>query len=109
MDTIYEKVKAVSKFYKVLEQYNVSGMATTATPAGANPGTLPVTPQAGTMTGGMDPKIIAAQKASQAAQKKAAQAELDALKKAVPLNTQRIKQLQDIISGKLTAAAPLRQ
>lgn len=106
MEDIYKKVVSKGKFTKLLREYNLSGSPTTATASGANPGTLPVTPQppqASQATGGMDPKIIAAQKAAKDAQKKAAQAELDALKKAGPMNQARMKQLQDIVSGKLQA------
>ena len=109
MEDIYKKVVSKGKFTKLLKEYNLSGSPTTATASGANPGTLPVTPQpqASQATGGLDPKIIAAQKAAKDAEKKAAQAELDALKKAGPMNQARMKQLQDIISGKMQAAKPV--
>lgn len=109
MEDIYKKVVSKGKFTKLLREYNLSGSPTTATASGANPGTLPVTPQpqAAQTAGSPDPKIIAAQKAAKDAEKKAAQAELDALKKAGPMNQARMKQLQDIISGKMQAAKPV--
>jgi len=118
MEHIYEKVKSNSKFFKALEDYNLAAnpTATGANP-GANPGTLPVTPQAGAATGGIDPKVIAAQKAAQAAATKAqvdaAKKELDALKKSAPATAKatadRMKQLDTIIknAGKMSAAAPV--
>ncbi len=109
MEDIYKKVVSKGKFTKLLKEYNLSGSPTTATASGANPGTLPVTPQpqASQATGGMDPKIIAAQKTAKDAQKKAAQAELDALKKQDPLNKKRMQELQNIVSGKLQATKPV--
>ena len=120
MEDVYSKVKAKSKFFKMLEQYNMSGDPTTATMSGANPGTLPVVPQAGTATGGMDPKVIAAQKIAQQkaqkAQADAAKAELTNLQKVakdIPSQQKavadRIKALQTTIknAGKMSAASPL--
>lgn len=120
MEDVYNRVKAKSRFFKMLEQYNMGGDPTSTTPPGANPGTLPVVPQPGTVTGGMDPKVIAAQKAAQQkaqkAQMDAAKAELTNLQKtAKDLPTQqkavadRIKALQLTIknAGKLSAASPL--
>ena len=120
MEDVYNKVKTKSKFFKILKEYNMSGDPTTATLPGANPGTLPVTPQPGTATGGMDPKVIAAQAAAQQkaqkAQIDAAKAELTNLQKtAKDLPTQqkavadRIKALQLTIknAGKISAATPL--
>ena len=120
MDKIYQKVKANSRFFKILEEYNMSGQPTTSTPAGANPGTLPVTPQPGAATGNIDPKVIAMQKAAadkaKKAQVAAAQAELTELQKtakALPAQQKtvadRIKALQTAIkdAGKLSAATPL--
>lgn len=120
MDQVYNKVKAKSRFFKILEEYNLSGQPTTTTAAGANPGTLPVTPQAGATTGGIDPKVIALQKAAQDKAKKAqvdaAKAELTNLQnvaKGIPTQQKdvanRIKALQQTIkdAGKLTAATPL--
>lgn len=117
MDTIYEKVKANSKFFKMLEDYNVTGQPTVP---GASPGTLPVEPQIGAATGNMDPKVIAAQRAAQQktqkAQVDAAKAELANLQntaKNLPAQQKavadRIKALQQTIknAGKLSAATPL--
>jgi len=121
MDKIYQKVKAKSKFFKMLEEYNMSGLPTTSTPAGANPGTLPVTPQPGATTGGIDPKVIAAQKLAadkaKKAQTDAAKAELAELQKAAKnfpaqqkMMNDRIKNLQTAIkdAGKLSAGTPLQ-
>lgn len=121
MDKIYQKVKANSKFFKMLEEYNMSGQPTTATVSGANPGTLPVVPQAGAATGNMDPKIIAAQKAAadkaRKAQTDAAKAELAELQKSAKnfpaqqkMVNDRIKALQTAIkdAGKLSAVTPLQ-
>lgn len=116
MDKIYQKVKAKSKFFKMLEEYNMGGQPTTSTPAGANPGTLPVTPQPGTATGGVDPKVVAMQQAAakkaKEAQAKAAQAELAALQKAAKdfpaqqkMMNDRIKALQATIKGATTTSA----
>lgn len=107
MEDVYKRVVSKGRFNKLISEYNLSGSPTTATASGANPGTLPVTPQPSQATGGMDPKIIAAKKASTDAAKKAAQAELDALKKADPLNKKRMKELQDIASGKLQPTSPV--
>jgi len=120
MEDVYNKVKAKSKFFKMLEQYNMSGDPTTATMSGANPGTLPVVPQAGMATGGVDPKVIAAQKKEQQnllkAQADAAKAELTNLQKVakdIPSQQKavadRIKALQTTIknAGKMDAASPL--
>ena len=89
MDHIYEKVKASSKFFKIIKEYaNVTGMATAA---GANAGTNPTQPQ--------DPKVITANKLKADAEKKAAQAEMQALQASVPANQKRLKELQSIIAG----------
>ena len=97
MDHIYEKVKASSKFFKIIKEYaNITGLATAA---GANAGTNPTEPQ--------DPKVITANKLKIDADKKAAQAELQALqaksnvdKVSGPSDQQRMKNLRDIIAGK---------
>lgn len=100
MDHIYEKVKANSKFLKVIEAINMSGMPTTsgANP-GANPGTAPVTPGTGT-TAAVNPALAKtqqdmakAQEKEKALLKQQAQAELNAIQT-------RTKQLQDILRAK---------
>lgn len=97
MEHIYEKVKANSKFLKIIGEYtNMTGMATSA---GANGGTNPTEPQ--------DPKVITANKLKMDAERKAAQAELIALQAktnadrvSVPNEQQRKRNLQAIIAGK---------
>ena len=90
MDHIYEKVKASSKFFKIIKEYaNMTGMATAA---GANAGTNPTEPQ--------DPKVITANKLKMDADKKAAQAELSAIQTKTNVDKKRLKELQSIIAGK---------
>ena len=90
MDHIYEKVKASSKFFKIIKEYaNMTGMATAA---GANAGTNPTEPQ--------DPKVITANKLKADAEKKAAQAEIQALQASAPANQKRLKELQSIVAGR---------
>ena len=90
MDHIYEKVKASSKFFKIIKEYaNITGMATAA---GANAGTNPTEPQ--------DPKVITANKLKMDADKKAAQAELTAIQAKTNVDQKRLKELQSIIAGK---------
>ena len=90
MDHIYEKVKASSKFFKIIKEYaNMTGMATAA---GANAGTNPTEPQ--------DPKVITANKLKMDADKKAAQAELTAIQAKTNVDQKRLKELQSIIAGK---------
>lgn len=95
MDPIYEKVKANSKFLKIVKEYtNLSGQPTTATTSGANPGTQP------TQTQAVDPKLQAAQKTQADAAKRAAQAELTAIQAKTNVDQKRVKELQGVISGK---------
>ena len=90
MDHIYEKVKASSKFFKIIKEYaNPTGMATAA---GANAGTNPTEPQ--------DPKVITANKLKMDADKRAAQAELSAIQTKTNVDQKRLKELQSIIAGK---------
>jgi hypothetical protein len=90
MDHIYEKVKASSKFFKIIKEYtNMTGMATAA---GANAGTNPTEPQ--------DPKVMTANKLKMDADKKAAQAELTAIQTKTNVDQKRLKELQSIIAGK---------
>ena len=90
MDHIYEKVKASSKFFKIIKEYaNVTGMATAA---GANAGTNTTEPQ--------DPKVITANKLKADADKRAAQAELSAIQTKTNVDQKRLKELQSIIAGK---------
>lgn len=90
MDHIYEKVKASSKFFKIIKEYaNMTGMATAA---GANAGTNPTEPQ--------DPKVITANKLKMDADKRAAQAELLAIQTKTNVDQKRLKELQSIIAGK---------
>ena len=90
MDHIYEKVKASSKFFKIIKEYaNITGMATAA---GANAGTNPTEPQ--------DPKVITANKLKMDADKKSAQAELTAIQAKTNVDQKRLKELQSIIAGK---------
>lgn len=97
MDHIYKKVKANSRFLRIAEEYtNLSGQPTTATMAGANPGTQPTQAQA------VDPKLQAAQKTQVDASKKAAQAELTAIQAKTNVDQKRVKELQTIIAGRAT-------
>ena len=90
MDHIYEKVKASSKFFKIIKEYaNVTGMPTAP---GALAGTNPTEPQ--------DPKVITANKLKMDADKKAAQAELTAIQTKTNVDQKRLKELQSIIAGK---------
>lgn len=90
MDHIYEKVKASSKFFKIIKEYaNITGMATAA---GANAGTNLTEPQ--------DPKVITANKLKMDADKKSAQAELTAIQAKTNVDQKRLKELQSIIAGK---------
>lgn len=107
MDTAYQRVKANSKFFKILEQYNLSSQPTaTGAALGSQPASLD-TSVAG-QTGQIDPKVVALQKASQQkmqkAQADAAKAELAALQatqKTLPQQqtavAKRIKELQQAV------------
>ena len=102
MDPIYEKVKANSKFLKIVDEYtNLSGQPTTATQDGANSGTLP------TQTQAVDPVMQALRKKQAAATKQAAQVGLNTLrvddevnKALAAKNKSETKRLQDIAAGK---------
>jgi hypothetical protein len=91
MEHIYERVKANSKFFKIIKEYaiNPTGMATAD---GANAGTNPTQPQ--------DPKVITANKLKADADKRAAQAELSAIQTKTNVDQKRVKELQSIIAGK---------
>ena len=91
MEHIYERVKANSKFFKIIKEYaiNPTGMATSA---GALGGTNPTEPQ--------DPKVITANKLKMDADKRAAQAELSAIQTKTNVDRERVKALQSIINGK---------
>ena len=97
MEHIYERVKANSKFFKIIGEYaNMTGMATSA---GALGGTNPTEPQ--------DPKVITANKLKMDAdklkmdaEKKAAQAELSAIQTKTNVDKERVKKLQSIIASK---------
>jgi len=90
MEHIYERVKANSKFFKIIGEYaNITGMATSA---GALGGTNPTEPQ--------DPKVVTANKLKMDADKRAAQAELSAIQTKTNVDQKRVKELQSIIAGK---------
>ena len=95
MDHIYEKVKANSKFFKIIKEYtNMSGQPTTATVSGANPGTNP------TQTQPVDLKLLDANKKAAQAKLTAIMAARAANKNNQPAQDAEIKQLQAIIAGK---------
>ena len=95
MDHIYEKVKANSRFLRIIGEYtNLSGQPTSATASGADSGTNPTQVQP------IDPKIAAAQKIQADAAKKAAQAELSAIQAKTNVDQKRVKDLQSIITGR---------
>jgi len=103
MDHIYEKVKANSKFFKIIKEYSNGGGQPTSPGAnpGANPGTAP------TQTQPVDPKLLDANKKAALAAKVAAQARLTAIlaTRTANKNSQsdqdaEIKQLQATIASK---------
>lgn len=97
MDHIYEKVKASSKFFKIIKEYsNGGGQPTSTTPSGANPGTAP------TQTQPVDLKLLDANKKAAQARLTAIMAARSANKNNQPAQDAEINQLKAIIAGKVS-------
>ena len=95
MDHIYEKVKANSRFLRIIGEYtNLSGQPTPTTTSGANPGTNP------TQTQPVDLKLLDANKKAAQAKLTAIMAARTANKNNQPAQDVEINQLKAIIAGK---------